>query len=302
MRATCVIFHHLMTMTNPHNPRFVFFGTPDIAVVALQTLHDAGFIPALIITAPDARVGRGLVLTPSPAAQWAEQHAIPTLKPTKLSDLAVADTLRAQQLELGIVVAYGKIIPKTLLDMLPRGTLNMHPSLLPRHRGPSPIESQILTETSAHDVGVSIMLLDEQMDHGPVLAQEVVADEIPTWPMSAIDLRALVARRGAQVLTRTLPAYIDGTITPTPQDDTQATYCTLIAKEDAHIDLQDDALTNYRKICAYAVWPRAFFFAEKNGKRVRVVITHAHLDDNTLIIERVIPEGKKEMSYSDFMR
>lgn len=293
-------FHHLKTM--PNLPPFIFFGTPDIAVVSLEMLKEAGFVPACIVTAADTRQGRGMTLTPSPAAQWADTHSIPALKPEKLSDPDLAEKLRAFDAGVFVVVAYGKIIPQTLLDIPEHGTLNMHPSLLPRHRGPSPVEAQILSETDKHNVGVSIMLLDEKMDHGPVLAQESVADELSVWPVGASVLRPLLARHGAALLAATLPRHVTGEIHPVPQNDANATYCKMMKKEDALIDLSGDARANYLKILAYEVWPRAYFFTEKNGKKIRVVVTAARYENDALVLERVIPEGKKEMVYGDFVR
>lgn len=287
-------------MTNV--PPFVFFGTPDIAVVSLEALKKAGCLPALVVTAPDTHQGRGMVLTPSPAARWADTNGIPTLKPQKLSDPDLAEMLRASGADVFVVVAYGKIIPQALLDIPKFGTLNMHPSLLPRHRGPSPIESQILSETDKNGVGVSVMLLDEKMDHGPVLAQESVADELSEWPTAASHLRPLLAHRGAKLLAATLPQYVAGKLSPVPQNDAEATYCTMMKKEDARIDLSGDSYTNYLKVLAYDVWPRAYFFTEKNGKKIRVVITSARYEHDALVLERVIPEGKKEVAYRDFVR
>ncbi len=283
-------------------PPFVFFGTPDIAVVSLEALKKAGCLPVLVVTAPNTHQGRGMVLTPSPAAQWADTNGIPTLKPQKLSDPDLAETLRASGADVFVVVAYGKIIPQALLDIPKFGTLNMHPSLLPRHRGPSPIESQILSETDKNSVGISVMLLDEKMDHGPVLAKETVADELNDWPVPASVLRPLLARRGAALLATVLPRYIAGELSPVPQNDAEATYCTMIKKEDALINLSGNPHVNYLKVLAYDIWPRAYFFTEKNGKKIRVVVTSARYEHDTLILERVIPEGKKEMTYGDFVR
>ncbi|QQR82739.1 methionyl-tRNA formyltransferase [Candidatus Campbellbacteria bacterium] len=282
-------------------PSFVFFGSPDIAVASLNALFQAGLIPHTIVTAPDAPQGRGMVLTPPPAKVWALEHAIPVLQPKKLSDPTVVSALHASPSDFFVVVAYGKIIPQSILDIPRLGTLNMHPSLLPRHRGPSPIESQIVHEEHLSGVGVSIMLLDEKMDHGPVLAHTALTDTTLPWPMSAHTLRPLLAETGAHLLVKTLSAYLEGALSPQPQDDAHATYCAIIKKEDALIQLTDDAYTNYKKILAYSLWPRAFFFAEKNGKHVRVVITSARFENNTLIIERVIPEGKREMTYAEFL-
>ena len=282
-------------------PSFVFFGTPDIAVTALDALFSEGFIPSQIVTAPDSPQGRGLVLTPSPVKVWAQVHNVPVLQPEKLSDAGIELSLESFAPEFFIVVAYGKIIPKRILDIPHKGTLNLHPSLLPRHRGPSPIESQILHEQNPSGVGVSIMLLDEKMDHGPVLAQQTLADITTPWPITARALRELLAHIGAQLLTKTLSDYLVGTILPIPQHDDQATYCKMISKEDGRIDLTGDPYTNYLKILAYNIWPRAYFFTEKNGKQIRVVVTEAHFKDGVLVLEKVIPEGRKEMSYKEFL-
>lgn len=279
---------------------FVFFGTPDIAVTALDALFLEGFIPSAIVTAPDSPQGRGLVLTPSPVKVWAQEHNVPVLQPEKLSDTDTEISLKSLAPELFIVVAYGKIIPKRILDIPHKGALNLHPSLLPRHRGPSPIESQILHEQNPSNVGVSIMLLDEKMDHGPILAQQTLADTTTPWPMGARELRELLAHTGAQLLTITLSQYLSSAVLPISQQDDQATYCKMILKEDGLIDLADDAYTNYLKILAYNIWPRAYFFTEKNGKRIRVVVTEARFEDGILVLERVIPEGRKEMFYKEF--
>ncbi len=285
-------------MTNSF--RFVFFGTPDVAVASLDALAHADMTPVLIVTAPDTKQGRGMTLTPSRATQWGEAHNVPVCKPEKLSDAALISQLEATNADIFVVVAYGKILPKAILAIPKHGTLNMHPSLLPRHRGPSPIESQILSEKDAHAVGVSVMLIDEQMDHGPLLAQESVADALPEWPIAASHLRPLLAARGGKLLAETLPTYIDGSIHPIVQNDARATFCTMISKDDALLDLSGDPYTNYLKILAYDVWPRAYFFVEKNGKKIRVVVMKARFENDTLTIERVIPEGKKEMAYETF--
>jgi len=282
------------------NPSFVFFGTPDIAVASLDALFAAGLIPGLIVTAPDKPQGRGLVLAPSPVTEWALAHNIPVLTPDKISDPAVVEKLSEQPWDVFVLVAYGKIIPQTILDIPKMGTLNMHPSLLPKHRGPSPIESQILTETDPSHVGVSVMLLDAEMDHGPVLAQQTLPENA-VWPVGARELRAELARMGGALLAETLPKYVAGDVTAREQNHDEATYCKKISKEDALIDLSGNAFENYRKILAYEVWPRTYFVTEKNGKEVRVIITKARLDNNELIAESVIPEGKKEMSYSAFL-
>ncbi len=280
-------------------PSFVFFGTPDIAVAALDALLEAGLIPELVVTAPDAPQGRGLTLTPPPVKLWAEAHSIPVIQPLKLSDKTFLAKLRGKPYDAFVLVAYGKIIPESVLAVPRMGTLNMHPSLLPNYRGPSPIESQILGEKDADGVGVSVMLLDAEMDHGPLLAQQTAA--LPSWPIGARALRETLARLGGTLLAKTLPEYLAGNIKPHEQNHALATYCKKIQKNDAHIDLSGDVEKNYRMILAYEVWPRAYFTKNRNGKEIRVIITKATRTNDALVIERVIPEGKKEMTYEEFL-
>ena len=294
-------------MTN-QSPQFVFFGTPDIAVDSLHALESAGLVPRAIVTAPDKAVGRHFTLTPSAVKVWATERKIPVFTPEKMSDANFQTSLAPATFEINewdvfVVVAYGKILPEWLLNMPRRGVINMHPSLLPRHRGPSPLESQILHEDSAENVGVSVMLLDAEMDHGPVIAQTNAIPEIQNvWPVGEKTLRHALSTAGARLLAETVPLWITEKTVAHEQDHTKATYCKKIKKEDAHIDLSADAKENYRKILAYEAWPRAYFFVSHKGKDMRVVITEASYENDTLTITRVIPEGRNEMSYDTFAR
>ncbi|MEK7579572.1 MAG: methionyl-tRNA formyltransferase [Patescibacteria group bacterium] len=282
--------------------RFAFFGTPDIAVLALEELKTHGLIPSLVVTTPDKPKGRGLVLTPPPVKVWAEAHNIPVLQPTKLSDADFLSNLKTESYDLFVIVAYGKIIPKEVLSLPRLGTLNMHPSLLPKHRGPSPIESQILSEKSSRDVGVSIMLLDEEMDHGPVLAQKNMTGVLQRWPIGARAAYIVFGKMGGALLAETLPRFASGEIHPIAQEHGQATFSKKITTEDAQINLADNPEENYRKILAYEASSRAYFFTKKNGSDIRVIITDAELLDGALAITKVIPAGKKEMTFEEFTR
>jgi methionyl-tRNA formyltransferase len=150
------------------------------------------------------------------------------------------------------------------------------------------------------DVGVSIMLLDEKMDEGPILAQSKIM--ILNWPPHKNDLYKVLAEGGARLLAKTLPRYIEGDIKPVPQDASLATYCKLIKKENGEINLSDDPYKNFLKIRAFEGWPGTYFFVEKNGVKMRVKITDASYENGDLKILKVIPEGKSEMSYEDFKR
>ncbi len=298
---------YAMLMNNPH---FAFFGTPEFAAIILDELEQKGFIPTLVVTAPDKPKGRKLIVTPSEVKVWATARNIPALTPTKLSDEDFLAALTVADCNLFIVAAYGKIIPRGVLGIPEHGVLNVHPSLLPKFRGASPIESAILSNES--HTGVTIMLLDEEMDHGPIVAQRqykgltfakvrpLQRSDLCCPPKGSV-LTHDLAHFGGALLVEIIPEWMSG-LKAVPQDHTQATYTKKITKEDGLIDLADDPLKNYKKIRAYDNWPGAYFFIEHNEKKIRVHVTEAVYTEGKLTITRVIPEGKKEMSYEDFLR
>jgi methionyl-tRNA formyltransferase len=281
-----------------NNIRFAFFGTSHIARYALEEIVRAGYTPELVITAPDAPQGRGLTLTPSEISQWADAQHIPLHKPEHISESLIR-SLQEQTWDVFVVVDYGYILPQALLSIPRRGVLNIHPSLLPRLRGPSPIRSAILDDE--RETGVSVMLMDAKMDHGPIIAQKNIRTQ--EWPPRVHELEETLARAGGALLAEVLPLWIDGAVEARDQEHARATYCTLIKKEDGLIDIHGDPYANLLKIRAYEGWPGTFAFFERNGARIRVKICDARLtSDGTLSITRVIPEGKREMSYEDFLR
>lgn len=276
-------------MNNIKDIKFVFFGTPDIAVTSLNELKSANLIPSIIVTSPDKPAGRGMKMQSSPVKEWAEENNIKILQPDKLDKQFITE-LKTEKYDAFVIVAYGKMIPQTIIDIPKHGTLNMHPSLLPKHRGPSPIESQILNLDE--EVGATIMLIDKKMDHGPILTQTKV--DLNEWPIKASSLTKTLGDSGAKLLAETLPKWVHGEIKATAQDDDQATYCHMIKKEDALIELSDDPHINYLKFLAYEHWPRVFFFTDDNK---RTIITDASFENDKFVIKRVIPEGKKEVEY-----
>lgn len=280
--------------------KIAFFGSPPLAVGVLDELEKAHIFPSLVVTSPDVHKGRKLGLTPPEAKMWAEVRSIPVLQPSSLKNDDIAAFLNTEW-DLFIVASYGKIFPKTLLSLPKHGTLNVHPSLLPKFRGPSPIRSAILEDV--RETGVTIMLMDEELDHGPIVAQARVELEKDEWPPRATLFEQLLAHAGGQLLTETIPLWLMGEITPEEQDHSKATFSKKIIKEDGRIDLADDPYKNLLKIRAYDGWPGTYFVHSKNGKNIRVKITDAKLaEDGALRILRVIPEGKKEMDYQDFLR
>ncbi len=292
--------------TTTENLKIAFFGTPQVAVYVLDELKNAGILPDMIITAPDKPAGRKLILTPPPAKVWAEENFISTFQPKTLKDEEAIQTIKNEgPWDLFIVAAYGNILPKEILSIPKNGTLNVHPSLLPRLRGASPIQTAILEED---ETGVTIMLIDEEMDHGPIVAQEKVESwkegELP----KASELEETLARRGGQILAEIIPKWTKKEIEAREQDHANATFTKKITKENGLVDLSDDAEKNYRKIQAFNIWPRAYFFTEKNtkgpegNKKIRIIITDAELSKGKLVIKKIIPEGKKEIPYDIFLK
>ena len=279
-----------------NDTKFVFFGTPEFAIDTLEELKKAGFIPALIITAPDRPAGRGQKLTPPPVKIWAEKNKIQFLQPENL-DKNFSFKLSTFNFQLAVVASYGKILPKEILEISEHSALNVHPSLLPRHRGASPVVGTILS--GDRQTGVTIMLMDEKMDHGPILSQETIqldGDE------KASTLEKILAGLGGELLVKTIPSWIHGELQAQEQDHNKATFTNKIKKEDGLINLDDDPELNWRKFRAYDVWPGTYFFATKGGKKIRVIIKDAKLEDKEFKIKKVLPEGRKEMNYEDFLR
>lgn len=273
--------------------RFAFFGTPRFSVRVLDSLERAKFLPTLVVTAPDRKAGRGQKLTPSPVNEWAKERGIDVLTLETLKELP--PELMNTEWDFFVVAAYAKLIPKILLDLPRKGVLNVHPSLLPKFRGPSPALSAILADE--RETGISIMLLDEKMDHGPIIAQAKVAIAPEDWPMRGSILEDLLATEGGNLLAEAIPLWMGGELPAEPQAHERATQTHKFTDEDARVDPSGDAYQNLLKIRAFDKNPRAYF-KDADGKRV--IITDATLEDNALKILKVIPEGKKEMAYESY--
>lgn len=278
-----------------HKISFVFFGSSSFSVFVLEELAKAGFVPKVIITTPDKPRGRGLVLSPTPVKHWAIEKNIPFYAQEKL-DSQFAEKLKKENCDVFVVASYGKIIPSIILDIPPKKTLNVHPSLLPKFRGASPLQSAMLED--AKNTGVTIMRINEKMDEGPVVAQkEIVISEWPVYEVFEEDM----ARAGGVLLSDILLEWVEGKITEKPQNHSLATYTKKITKADGLIDMSADPYTNFRKIQAFHIWPGAYFFAERGGEKIRVKITSASFKDGILTIKRVTPAGGRDMDYKDFI-
>lgn len=244
-------------------PRVVFFGTPQFAVPSLRALLDDDYDIAAVVTAPDRPAGRGMAVRQSPVAELAAERGIMTLQPTKLRDSSTLPMLRGLGAAVGVLVAYGQIVPTAVLEMFAHGVLNIHPSLLPKHRGSSPIQGALLSGDT--ETGVTLMQLDAEMDHGPILAQE-------RYPIAPDDTTATLlgplADLGAQLLVRTLPHYLACEVTPQPQNHDAATYTKLVKVADGVADWSLPAEEIVRRWRAYQPWPG--LTANWNGKRMKL--------------------------------
>ncbi len=284
-----------MVKPSQNNLSVAFFGTPDRAVYVLDELKKAGILPNLIITQPDRPQGRKLILTPPPVKTWAQKEGIEVLQPSTLKDEHFINTLKSGHFDVFVVVAYGKILSQEILDIPKHGALNLHASLLPLLRGSCPIETAILTDMK--ETGVSIIRMDDKMDHGPIIAEKKIIP--PTWPLPADQLAKLLVTEGGKLFADILPQWVAGTLKATEQDHSKATFTKKIVKEDGEINLSDNGYTNFLKYNAYKGWPNTFFFADIKGKRTRITITDAEYKDGMFIIKKVIPEGKKEMPWNE---
>ena len=282
------------------NINFAFFGTDEFSVATLNELKDASYLPSLIVCAPDRPKGRGLLLTPPPAKVWAEENKVRFLQPEKLDSNFISELNRdSSPYKLFVVSSYGKIIPQSVLDIPELGTLNVHPSLLPKYRGASPIESQILNDES--NVGVSIILLDSEMDHGPILASKTLEiNNLEERKYSLLSKK--LASTGGKLLADLINDLVEGKVEKKEQDHSSATFTKKIQKSDGEIKLEDNAKTNYLKFLAYDVWPETYCLMSKNDNQIRVKIKEAILENDTFVIKTVIPEGGKLMSFDDFER
>jgi len=311
------------------NPRIIFIGTPDFSAIILETLCENEFNPILVVTAPDKPVGRGQILTPPPVKITAQKYKIPVLQPEKIANckLQIANL----KPDLIVVAAYGQILPKEILEIPKFGCLNVHPSLLPKYRGASPIHATILNEDKK--TGVTIILMDEKMDHGPILFQRAtMIEEAET----AKGLHDKLANLGARLLLETIPKWQRGLIKPYPQDEKKVTFSKILTKEDGRINWKKTAEELEREIRAFSDWPGSFTFWKQGGiKMVRMKILKARVLKSTggisypigktlvvpqnelgvqcgegllskkrdfLIIERLQMEGGKKMGSEEFLR
>jgi len=243
--------------------RTIFMGTPEFAVAILQSVVQSSYPVLAVYSQPDKSAGRGHKVVFPAVKKLALERQIPVIQPETFKSSEVVGQLASFQPELIIVAAFGFILPQEVLSLPKFGCLNIHPSLLPRHRGPSPVANTILCGDEL--TGVTIMLMDAGMDTGPILAQEKVGISFMNTTGS---LSSKLADVGAKLLLETLPNWISGELNPQAQDESQATYSKLINSKDAEIDWHLSAVELWRRVRAYDPWPSCYTWYQ--GKRLKI--------------------------------
>ncbi len=295
----------------------VFMGTPEFAALPLELLMQNHADVIAVYTQPDKSSGRGRGVTASPVKKTALNWGRPIHQPLNFKSTEERDTLKALKPDVIIVAAYGQILPKVILELPRYGCLNMHPSLLPRYRGVSPVPAAILNGDEF--TGISIMKLDEGVDTGPVLAQAQVM--MTDWDTTGLVTEKL-SRIGAQLLLEVLPHWFAGKINPRSQDNTRTNYTRMINKEAGEIDWTQPAVNIWRQVRAYQPWPGSY--TRWQGKQLKI-IEAGHVDAPSitpgrvvqlsdsigfgvetglgiLVVIRVQMEGKRVMASDEFLR
>lgn len=272
--------------------QYVFLGTDNFSVRVLNQLKEADLLPSLIVTAPDRKSGRGQKLNHPPVKVWGDENNIEVLQPEKLDD-GFINSLKENEWDIFILASYGKIIPQSVLDIPNKGTLNVHPSLLPKYRGATPIETAILNDDK--ETGVTIMLMDDKMDHGPILSQELVV--FNEWNGNERDILADI---GGRLLANTIPLWLAGNIEEQEQIHEAATFTKKIEKNDGEIKFEDIESKPREVFLKSVALSNTYFYTQKDGKNIRVKINKVEWDSKFKILS-VTPEGKKEIPYQDFI-
>ena len=297
--------------------RLVFLGTGDFAIPSFEAVLLAGHEVLALVTQPDREKGRGQRVTPARIKAVAEARGIPVLQPRRIREDAALATLRNLRPQILVVVASGQILPKALLEIPPRGAINVHGSLLPRWRGAAPIQWAIASGDA--ETGVTTMLLDEGLDTGGVL----LAQAAPIGPEeTASELSPRLAALGADLLVRTLRGLEDGSLLPRPQDEARATKARILTKEDGRLDWNLPATALACRVRGFHPWPGAFaVFEGRSLKALRVLVeagvgagtvpgTVLAVDENGVVVAcangsrlrllEVQPESRKAMPAAAF--
>jgi methionyl-tRNA formyltransferase len=291
-----------------HNPRFIFWGTPQFAAIILEKLIKVDVIPQAVVCNPDRPVGRKKIITPPPVKQRIMNYEsgirdkIKILQPVHLDQEFLNSLFKIHNsFDLFIIAAYGKIIPSKILDIPKLGAIGVHPSLLPKYRGATPIQTAILN--GEKETGATLFLMDEKIDHGPILVQRELTmtndDNYDTLSKKLAELGAglLIQFLGSptsQKLINNVKEVELPNIELQPQNETKATYAKKFKTEDGYVDLtKDDPVMIERKVRALNPEPGVWTLRQVQGKLLRMKILEAEIKDENLILKKIQFEGKK---------
>ncbi len=270
--------------------RIVFMGTPEFAVPSLEQLVSNGYPVVAVYTQPDKAAGRGRSLVAAPVKKAVVERGLPVVQPVSLKKTEAVKQLASFQPDVIVVAAFGQILPASVLALPSHGCLNIHPSLLPKFRGASPIASALLY--GGEFTGVSVMLLDEGMDTGPVLARA----QISISPRDTTgSLTEKLSRVGAQLLLDVLPRWVKGEITPQPQDESQATYTQMLDKKDGEIDWSLSAVGIWRRVRALNPWPGCY--TRWQGKQFKIIEAMSFSYESNVDMGKVVALDKGEAAF-----
>ena len=288
--------------------KVVFMGTPDFAVPCLEKLIDYGCEVVGVFTQPDKPVGRKRIITPPAVKVCAEKHGLSVYQPEKMRDGTAYENLKELKPDLIVVVAYGKILPKEILEIAPLGCINIHGSLLPKLRGAAPIQWSVINGDEYS--GVTSMMMNEGLDTGDMLVERRVKIDFCETSGELFDRLSFV---GAEVLEETLIKLENGTLERTPQNDDESTYAPLLSKEITNINWNDTALSVYNKIRGLNPWPVAITYIDGvkyvenvKGNPGEIVENKKQLvvacgDGNGVSLKILQPDGKKQMDVVAFL-
>lgn len=269
--------------------KIIFMGTPEFGAIILEQLAKSEFKPILVITEPDRPIGRKQIITSPPVKFTAEKYGISVLQSEKIRNLELE--IRNLNPDLIVVAAYGQILPKEILDIPKYGSLNVHPSLLPKYRGASPIQATILS--GDQETGVTIISMDQEVDHGPIVSQRQL--EFPISNYQFPKLNKELAELGAKLLIEILPKWLAEEIKPVPQDHSKATFTKIIKKDDGRIDWSKSAEEIEKQIRAFNPWPSAYSQLITNDEQRttrRLKIIKANILDESFIDRRQLKVGQ----------
>lgn len=298
------------------NLKIIFIGTSEFSVPALEKLKNNHLNILAVITQPDKPVGRKKIITASPVKIVANKYRLPVLQPNKISE--IEKDLIDLKPDLAIMISYGQIIPQAIINIPKYGTLNIHPSILPKYRGSSPIQNAILN--GEKQTGVTIMVVDQKMDHGPIIKSEKTKVDNKNY----LELHNELAHTGASLLLKIIPDYINGKIKAKEQNDDKATFTKILNRDDGKIDWSKKAIEIERQVRAYYPWPGTWCYTEDNKKVKIIKVTikdekkknknygeiiktvdgemEILCSQGSLIVETIQLEGKNEINGSDFIR